>query len=91
MAHIIFTVSQRKALHVWGQPENLFVISTDTQDNIIILAWVEDHPGVLSDCLFVKNEENSLDSEDLKIGSRPKCTLPVPGFAIAQATKRCYP
>ena len=62
-----FTVGQRKGLHVGGTGKPLFVIATDTQENIIYTGLGEDHPGLLRTALFVKKEEIHWIREDLKL------------------------
>jgi tRNA-specific 2-thiouridylase len=62
-----FTVGQRKGLHVGGTGKPLFVISTDTTENVIYTGLGETHPGLLRDGLFVKNEEIHWIREDLKL------------------------
>lgn len=64
-----FTVGQRKGLHVGGTGKPLFVISTNTQTNIIYTGMGEDHPGLLRRALFVKNEEIHWIREDYKLAS----------------------
>ncbi len=52
-----FTVGQRKGLQVGGTGKPLFVIATDTVENIIYTGLGEDHPGLLRNGLFVKAED----------------------------------
>ncbi|MBD3627538.1 MAG: tRNA 2-thiouridine(34) synthase MnmA [Cyclobacterium sp.] len=52
-----FTVGQRKGLNVGGTGKPLFVIATDTRENIIYTGLGEEHPGLLRNGLFVKSEE----------------------------------
>lgn len=52
-----FTVGQRKGLHVGGTGKPLFVIATDTKQNIIYTGIGEDHPGLNRFGLFVSQEE----------------------------------
>ncbi len=62
-----FTVGQRKGLHVGGTGKPLFVISTDTQENVIYTGLGEDHPGLNRFGLFVKNEDIHWIREDLAL------------------------
>ncbi|WP_154856834.1 tRNA 2-thiouridine(34) synthase MnmA [Cyclobacterium xiamenense] len=48
-----FTIGQRKGLNIGGTGKPLFVIATDTQENIIYTGLGEDHPGLLRYGLFV--------------------------------------
>ncbi|MDO6435950.1 tRNA 2-thiouridine(34) synthase MnmA [Cyclobacterium sp. 1_MG-2023] len=52
-----FTIGQRKGLNVGGTGKPLFVIATDTKENIIYTGLGEDHPGLLRYGLFVKKED----------------------------------
>lgn len=62
-----FTVGQRKGLHVGGTGKPLFVISTDTKENIIYTGLGEDHPGLLRNGLFVKTDQIHWIREDLAL------------------------
>lgn len=48
-----FTIGQRKGLNIGGTGKPLFVISTDTRENIIYTGMGEEHPGLLRHGLFV--------------------------------------
>lgn len=52
-----FTIGQRKGLNVGGTPKPLFVISIDTNRNIIYTGQGEDHPGLYRKGLFVKKHD----------------------------------
>ncbi|EGD33191.1 MULTISPECIES: tRNA 2-thiouridine(34) synthase MnmA [unclassified Capnocytophaga] len=52
-----FTIGQRKGLHVGGTVEPLFVIETNTQNNIIYVGQGSKHPGLFRRALFVKKED----------------------------------
>jgi len=62
-----FTVGQRKGLQVGGTGKPLFVIATNTEENVIYTGLGEDHPGLLRQALFVKNEDIHWIREDLKL------------------------
>lgn len=64
-----FTVGQRKGLNVGGTGKPLFVIATDTQENIIYTGLGEDHPGLLRNALFVKKNQIHWIREDLSLNS----------------------
>jgi tRNA-specific 2-thiouridylase len=51
-----YTIGQRKGLGIGGTPLPLFIIDTDTQQNIIYTGQGENHPGLLRKGLFVKKE-----------------------------------
>ncbi len=48
-----FTVGQRKGLNVGGKSEPLFVLATDTIQNIIYAGQGQDHPGLFRKGLFI--------------------------------------
>jgi len=48
-----FTIGQRKGLNVGGKPEPLFVIATDTTDNVIYVGMGDEHPGLNRPGLFI--------------------------------------
>jgi len=62
-----FTVGQRKGLNVGGTGKPLFVIATDTKENVIYVGLGESHPGLLRHALFVKNDQIHWIREDLKL------------------------
>ena len=67
-----FTIGQRKGLKVGGHKEPLFVISTDTTNNLIYVGEGNHHPGLFKKSLFISNEEAHFIREDLqlKIGEK---------------------
>jgi tRNA-specific 2-thiouridylase len=52
-----YTIGQRKGLGIGGFPLPLFVLNTDTQNNIIYLGQGETHSGLHRNGLFIKNED----------------------------------
>jgi tRNA-specific 2-thiouridylase len=52
-----FTIGQRKGLNIGGKPEPLFIIETDTENNIIYTGQGENHPGLYRNGLFIKEED----------------------------------
>lgn len=52
-----FTIGQRKGLNIGGTPKPLFVIETDTKENIIYTGQGENHPGLLRYGLYVKSSD----------------------------------
>jgi tRNA-uridine 2-sulfurtransferase len=48
-----YTIGQRKGLHIGGSPRPLFVLATDTQENVIYVGQGEDHPGLYRSGLFI--------------------------------------
>lgn len=64
-----FTIGQRKGLSVGGTKRPLFVIATDVNKNIVYVGEGKDHPGLLSDILYVKNKDIHWIRPDLKISN----------------------
>ena len=64
-----FTIGQRKGLDVGGTPLPLFVLETDTQQNIIYVGQGAEHPGLLRPSLRVKTEDVHWIRSDLKLMS----------------------
>jgi tRNA-specific 2-thiouridylase len=62
-----YTVGQRKGLHVGGTGKPLFVIATDTTENVIYTGLGEDHPGLMRNGLFVPVEDVHWIREDLQL------------------------
>lgn len=49
-----YTVGQRKGLHIGGKKEPLFVIATDTRENIVYVGEGDNHPGLFRKGLLVQ-------------------------------------
>src|SRR5690606_14639644 len=62
-----YTVGQRKGLALGGHPKPMFVIGTDTTNNIIYTGMGEDHPGLYRKGLFIDSEEVHWIREDLQL------------------------
>ncbi|MDZ4715925.1 MAG: tRNA 2-thiouridine(34) synthase MnmA [Cytophagales bacterium] len=60
-----YTIGQRRGLRVGGFEKPLFVIGTDTRENIIYTGMGEDHPGLYRRGLFIPNDEVHWVREDL--------------------------
>lgn len=52
-----YTVGQRKGLNLGGYKEPLFVIGTDTVNNLIYVGEGQSHPGLHRKGLFIKQDE----------------------------------
>lgn len=93
-----FTVGQRKGLHVGGTGKPLFVISTDTKENVIYTGLGETHPGLLRDGLFVKKDDVHWIREDLKLNegetakyeARIRYRQPLSGALLIQKANGLY-
>ena len=64
-----FTIGQRKGLQVGGSPLPLFVIGTDTTENIIYTGQGEDHPGLNRKALFIPAKDVHWIRTDLMLKS----------------------
>lgn len=62
-----FTIGQRKGLGVGGTKEALYVIGTDTVNNLIYTGQGDNHPGLLRPGLRIKPEETHWLRTDLKL------------------------
>jgi len=62
-----FTVGQRKGLQVGGTGKPLFVIATDTRENVIYTGLGEEHPGLNRYGLFVQKDQVHWIREDLAL------------------------
>ena len=62
-----YTIGQRKGLNLGGHAKPLFVIGTDTKENIIYTGMGEDHPGLYRLGLFIPLADEHWVREDLKL------------------------
>jgi tRNA-specific 2-thiouridylase len=62
-----YTIGQRKGLHLGGNAKPMFVIGTDTIQNIIYTGMGEDHPGLYRRGLFIPNSDEHWIRPDLKL------------------------
>ena len=62
-----FTVGQRKGLQVGGTGKPLFVIATDTMQNVIYTGLGEEHPGLNRHGLFVITDQIHWIRKDLAL------------------------
>jgi len=62
-----YTIGQRKGLNMGGFPEPMFVIGTDTKENIIYMGMGEEHPGLYRKGLFIPNADEHWVRPDLKL------------------------
>jgi tRNA-specific 2-thiouridylase len=62
-----YTIGQRKGLNMGGFPKPLFVIGTDTNQNVIYMGQGENHPGLYRNGLFIDAEEEHWVRNDLKL------------------------
>jgi tRNA-specific 2-thiouridylase len=62
-----YTIGQRRGLNIGGFEKPLFVIGTDTKQNIIYTGMGEDHPGLYRRGLFIPNSDVHWIREDLRL------------------------
>lgn len=62
-----YTIGQRKGLNLGGYEKPLFVIGTDTKENLIYTGMGEDHPGLYRKGLFIATEDIHWVREDLQM------------------------
>lgn len=62
-----YTIGQRKGLNIGGYAKPLFVIGTNTTDNVIYMGMGEDHPGLYRKGLFIAPEQEHWIREDLRL------------------------
>ncbi|HEU5148452.1 MAG TPA: tRNA 2-thiouridine(34) synthase MnmA [Chryseosolibacter sp.] len=62
-----YTIGQRKGLNLGGHAKPMFVIGTDTQENIIYTGMGEDHPGLHRRGLFIASADEHWVRADLKL------------------------
>jgi tRNA-specific 2-thiouridylase len=52
-----YTIGQRKGLNIGGYSSPLYIISTDSQNNIIYVGEGQTHPGLFRKALFIERNE----------------------------------
>jgi tRNA-specific 2-thiouridylase len=52
-----YTIGQRKGLNIGGKKEPLFVLATDTIENIVYTGQGHDHPGLNRKGLFIRHDQ----------------------------------
>lgn len=62
-----YTIGQRKGLNLGGHAKPLFVIGTDTTENVIFMGMGEDHPGLYRKALFIPPADEHWVREDLRM------------------------
>jgi tRNA-specific 2-thiouridylase len=64
-----YTIGQRKGLHLGGFKEPLFVIATDTTQNVVYTGMGEQHPGLFRKGLFVPSADAHWVRPDLALAT----------------------
>ena len=62
-----YTIGQRKGLNMGGFKEPMFVIGTNTKENIIYMGMGENHPGLFRKGLFIPNLDEHWVRPDMKL------------------------
>lgn len=62
-----YTIGQRKGLNIGGFAKPLFVIGTDTKQNVIYMGQGEDHPGLYRNGLFIHLKDEHWIRTDLQL------------------------
>jgi tRNA-uridine 2-sulfurtransferase len=62
-----YTIGQRKGLNLGGHAQPMFVIGTDTEQNVIYTGMGEDHPGLYRRGLFIPEADEHWIRPDLKL------------------------
>lgn len=62
-----YTIGQRKGLNIGGTPKPLFVLETDTQENLIFTGQGDDHPGLYRHGLFIPSSDVHWVREDMRL------------------------
>lgn len=52
-----YTIGQRKGLGIGGRKESLFILATDTRENVIYVGEGDNHPGLYRRVLFIRHED----------------------------------
>lgn len=83
-----YTIGQRKGIKIGGFKEPLFVIQTDTKENLLFLGEGEQHKGLNRAGLFIKKEEVHFIREDLKLKAGEK-SIYAARIRYRQALEKC--
>ena len=67
-----FTIGQRKGLDVGGTPLPLFIIATDTRENIVYVGQGDEHPGLWRKALRIATSDVHWLRTDLKLSTNEK-------------------
>ncbi len=64
-----YTIGQRKGLNIGGKKEPLFIIGTDTENNIIYTGEGKGHPGLYRKGLAIRNGDVHWVRDDLRMSA----------------------
>jgi tRNA-specific 2-thiouridylase len=72
-----FTIGQRKGLNIGGTKDPLFIIATNTIDNIIYVGESSQHPGLFRQALKIHKKDIHWIREDLRLNDGEKLSVMV--------------
>ena len=84
-----FTIGQSKYLGIGGRKDKMFVIATDTVNNIVYVGEGNDHPGLYRNCLRIKADDLhliSVDSIPHKVKVRIRYRQPLQDAYVTRAS-----
>jgi tRNA-specific 2-thiouridylase len=70
-----FTIGQRKGINIGGCKEPLYVIGTDTVQNLLFVGEGDSHPGLFRNGLFIRKDEVHWIRKDLEMRENEFCDL----------------
>lgn len=85
-----FTIGQSKYLGIGGRKDKMFVIATDTVNNIVYVGEGNDHPGLYRNCLRIKAEDLhliSVDSIPHKVKARIRYRQPLQDAYVTRVSE----
>lgn len=93
-----YTVGQRKGLDVGGRPEPLFVIATDTRNNVVYVGQGKSHPGLYRKALFipvadehwVRPDMELADGQEKEVQSRIRYRQPLEKAVLCKSCDGVY-
>ncbi|RMG59527.1 MAG: tRNA 2-thiouridine(34) synthase MnmA [Bacteroidetes bacterium] len=93
-----FTIGQRRGLQVGGKPEPVFVIDTDTTENVIYVGMGEQHPGLnrpglfipTADVHWVRPDQALLPGQSRRFDLRIRYRQPLQGATLHATTEGLY-
>lgn len=72
-----YTIGQRKGLNIGGFKEPLFILSTDTKQNIVYVGQGKNHPGLFKKALKIKKQDIHWVRKDLVLQENQKMKVKV--------------
>lgn len=93
-----FTIGQRKGLQVGGMKEPLFVLASDTSQNVLYVGQGENHPGLYREALYMQAQEvhwirtdlRLAPGEELRVQARIRYRQPLQAATLIAAERGHY-